>query len=109
MSTEPSTALSAAQARVILIKTDTEDIVKYSGNPAELPGVRFETQKALRRCGAFNLLIKHNAVRLKSGQICVEDIDSIPFVTQMVIGRLLTFSARFDTRRHCPVDCQPRS
>ena len=43
-STNPeSTALSAAQARVITVKTESDDIVKYSGNPAELAGARHET------------------------------------------------------------------
>ena len=44
---EKSTALSDAEQRVITIKTEAGDIVKYSGNPAELPGARFETTKAL--------------------------------------------------------------
>ena len=56
-STERSTALSDAEQRIITIKTEAGDIVKFSGNPAELPGARFETRKALRRAGAFKLLI----------------------------------------------------
>ena len=87
-STERSTALSDAEQRIITIKTEAGDIVKFSGNPAELPGARFETRKALRRAGAFKLLILHNASRLKNGTICTEDLDSIPFVTKVVTDPL---------------------
>ena len=59
-------------------------IVKYSGNPAELPGARHETTKALLRAGAFSLLVQHNASRLRNGTICVEDVDIILFVTGLV-------------------------
>ena len=83
--TTSSTALSEAESRVITVKTETGDIVKYSGNPAELPGAPHETRKALRRSGAFSLLIKNNASRLRSGVIAVEDLSSIPIVTQLVI------------------------
>ena len=38
----------------------------------------------MRRAGTFQLLICHGASRLKSGLICVEDIDSFPFVTNLV-------------------------
>ena len=57
--TTTTTAQSEAQLRVVTIKTDTGDLVKYSGNPAELPGARLETRKALRRAGAFSLLIQY--------------------------------------------------
>ena len=76
---ENSTAQSEAEKRVISVKTKAGHPVKYSGNPAELPGARYETGLALRRAGAFQMLIKNNASRLKSGQMCVEDIDNIPF------------------------------
>ena len=81
---ENSTAQSEAEKRVISVKTKAGHPVKYSGNPAELPGARYETGLALRRAGAFQMLIKNNASRLKSGQMCVEDIDNIPFVVQLV-------------------------
>ena len=55
--TNKSTVQSDAESRVITVKTEAGDIVKYSGNPAELPGARFETKKALLRSGAFSLLI----------------------------------------------------
>ena len=84
MQHEISTALSEAEKRVISVKTKAGHYVKYSGNPAELSGARFETGLALRRAGAFQLLIKHNASRHKNGQICVEDLDNIPFVTQLI-------------------------
>ena len=54
---------------LITVKTESGDIVTYSGNPAELPGIMFETRKAMKRAGAFTLLIKHNASRLKNGII----------------------------------------
>ena len=38
--TETSTVLSDAERRVVTIKTEANDIVKYSGNPAELPGTK---------------------------------------------------------------------
>ena len=79
-----STALSEAEKRVISVKTKAGHPVKYTGNPAELPGARYETGLALRRAGAFQMLIKNNASRLKSGQMCVEDIDNIPFVVQLM-------------------------
>ena len=96
---EKSTALSDAEQRVITIKTEAGDIVKYSGNPAELPGARFETTKALRRVGAFKLLILHNASRLKNGTICTEDLDTIPFVTKLVED---PFSNTYDYDSPCP-------
>ena len=83
--TEISTVHSEAELRVVTIKTEAGDIVKYSGNPAELPGARHEIRKALRRNGAFSLLVKHNASRLRSGAICVEDIDNIAFVTGLIV------------------------
>ena len=64
LGTEKSTVHSDAELRVITIKTEAGDNVKYSGNPAELPGARFEITKALRRSGAFALLVEHNASRL---------------------------------------------
>ena len=84
-------ARSEAELRVITVKTEAGDPVIYSGNPAELPGVRFEMQKAMKRAGAFSLLVKHNASRLKNGIIATEDLNSIPIVTQVipddVVGR----------------------
>ena len=49
-----SAARSDAEKCVIEITTEAGDPVTYSGNPAELPGARFETRKALKRAGAFN-------------------------------------------------------
>ena len=77
-------ARSEAELRVITVKTESGDLVNYSGNPAELPGVRYETRRAMKRAGAFTLLIKHNASRLKNGVICTEDLDSVPIVTQVI-------------------------
>ena len=57
---ENSTAQSEAEKRVISVKTKAGHPVKYSGNPAELPGARYETGLALRRAGAFQMLIKNN-------------------------------------------------
>ena len=54
---ENSTAQSEAEKRVISVKTKAGHPVKYSGNPAELPGARYETGLALRRAGAFQMLI----------------------------------------------------
>ena len=79
--TNQSTVLSDAELRVITVKTEAGDNVKYSGNPAELPGARYETMKAMRRAGAFTLLVEHNAARLKNGTIAVDDVNNIPFVT----------------------------
>ena len=53
MNTEESTARSAAEKRVIFVKTEAGDPVIYSGNPAELPGARFEIKKAMKRAGVF--------------------------------------------------------
>ena len=73
-----------AYKRIVKIETESGDPVKYSGNPAELPGCRHEIQKALLRAGAFKMLIHHNASRLHNGVICVEDLDNILFVTQTI-------------------------
>ena len=75
---------SEAEKRVIYIETEAGDPVIYSGNPAELPGARFETMKALKRAGAFKLLVTQNASRLPNGLIAVDHIDNIPFVTGLV-------------------------
>ena len=75
--TEKSTVHSEAEAElrvaITVMRQNTEagDTVKYSGNPAEIPGARYETRKALRRAGVFSLLVEHNASRLKNGTICV--------------------------------------
>ena len=84
--TTDSTArnLSNAEKRVITIKTEDDQPVKYTGNPAELPGVRHEIRKALMRAGAFKLLISNNASRLPNGVVCVEDLDNILFVTETI-------------------------
>ena len=82
--TNQTTVQSDAEQRVITVKTEAGDIVKYSGNPAELPGARYETTKALRRAGAFTLLVEHNASRLKNGTIAVDNVNNIPFVTGML-------------------------
>ena len=82
--TNQSTVQSDAEQRVISVKTEAGDIVKYSGNPAELPGARYETMKAMRRAGAFTLLVEHNASRLRNGTIAVDDVNNIPFVTGLL-------------------------
>jgi len=79
--TNQSTVQSDAELRVITVKTEAGDNVKYSGNPAELPGARYETTKAMRRAGAFTLLVEHNTSRLKNGAIAVDGVNNIPFVT----------------------------
>ena len=98
-----STAQSEAQLRVVTIKTDTGDPVKFSGNPAELPGARHETRKALRRAGAFNLLIQYNASRLKNGVIATEDLDTISLVTQVLED---PDAASYTFERPCPGTAQ---
>ena len=55
---------SDAQKRVVKILTEAEDPVIYSGNPAELPGARHEISQALKRAGAFKLLVTHNGSRM---------------------------------------------
>ena len=75
--TTKSTVQSDAELCVI--------IVKYSDNPAELPGAQYEIMKALRRAGAFTLLVEHNASRLRNGTIAVDDVNNIPFVTGLII------------------------
>ena len=84
MNTEESTARSAAEKRVIFVKTEAGDPVIYSGNPAELPGARFEIKKAMKRAGVFKLLVTQNASRLPNGTICVDNIDNLPFVTHIL-------------------------
>ena len=93
--TTKSTVQSDAELRVITVKTEAGDIVKYSGNPAELPGARFETKKALLRSGAFSLLIKHNASRLRNGVIAVEDVDNIMFVYRLYVRRYRLYVRRY--------------
>ena len=83
--TTKSTVQSDAELRVITVKTEAGDIVMYSGNPAELPGARYEIMKALRRAGSFTLLVEHNASRLRNGTIAVDDVNNIPFVTGLII------------------------
>ena len=92
-------ARSEAELRVITVKTEAGDPVTFSGNPAELPGVRYETRKAMKRAGAFTLLIKHNASRLKNGVICTEDLDSIPIVTQVIVDHEVD---NYTYERPCP-------
>ena len=38
----------------------------------------------MRRAGAFKLLVSKNASRLPNGTICVEDLDMVPLVTNIV-------------------------
>ena len=80
-----STSFSEAQSRVVQITTSHGDPVVYSGNPAELPGARFEMNLCLERIGAFKLLIQHGASRLKSGVIAVDNPSNILFVTQDLV------------------------
>ena len=56
---------------------------------------------ALRRAGAFNLLITQNASRLSNGTtcICVEDLDNILIVTDLVKDPNLT---SYDYDAPCP-------
>ena len=54
-----STAQSDAERRVITVTTEAGDPVIFSGNPAELPGARHETREAMRRAGAFKLLVSN--------------------------------------------------
>ena len=96
---QSSTAQSEAEKRIVTIKTETGDIVKYSGNPAELPGTRFETHKRLRRARAFKMLIEHNASRLPNGQYATEDLDSVPFVTRLIND---PDQANYSYERPCP-------
>ena len=79
-----STARSDAEQRVITVTTEAGDPVTFSGNPAELPGARYETREAMRRAGAFKLLVSNNASRLRNGVIAVEDLDSVLIVTNMI-------------------------
>ena len=97
--TNQSTVLSDAELRVISVKTEAGDNVKYSGNPAELPGARYETTKAMRRAGAFTLLVEHNASRLKNGTIAVDDVNNIPFVTGILND---PDQSSYDFEKPCP-------
>ena len=81
--TQP-TAQSDAEKRVITITTEAGDPVTYTGNPAELPGARYETRLAMQRAGAFKLLVSNNASRQRNGVICVEDLDSVLIVTNLI-------------------------
>ena len=75
---------SDAQKRVVKILTEAEDPVIYSGNPAELPGARHEISQALKRAGAFKLLVTHNGSRMHNGCIAVEHADNILIVTDLI-------------------------
>ena len=50
---EKSTAQSEAEKHIITVKTKAGHPAKYSGNPAEFPGARYETGMAMRRAGVF--------------------------------------------------------
>ena len=84
MSSGGTTALTAAQARVVTVTDIHGDPVTYDNNPAELPGCRYEMDLCLNRLGAFKLLIRHRACRMPNGVIAVQDVNSIPFVMDMV-------------------------
>ena len=90
---------SAAEKRTVSIVTEAGDPVVYSGNPAELAGCRHETRKAMQRKGAFKLLVTCNASRLPNGTVCVEDIDMIPFITDLIPDPL---SGSYDYASPCP-------
>ena len=71
----------------------------------------------MRRAGAYTLLIQHNASRLRNGVICVEELDNILFVTQMILfaefagsgslaGRALTIA--IPTRPTAPATAKVR-
>ena len=97
--TTPSTALSEAQKRMVTITTEAGDIVKYGNNPAELAGARFEMDRCLERLGAFELLIKHNAAPAGGNLIATEDLDSIPFIADMLQD---PNAANYTYRNPCP-------
>ena len=63
MSSTPTTALAEAEKRTVKITSTNGDPVIYDGNPAALPGARYEIDKCLERLGVFELLVKHNSVR----------------------------------------------
>ena len=94
-----STARSDAEQRVITVTTEAGDPVTFSGNPAELPGARYETREAMRRAGAFKLLVSNNASRLRNGVIAVEDLDSVLIVTNMINDPYL---ANYNYESPCP-------
>ena len=70
---------------MVSIVTENDEAVIYGGNPAELPGARFEMDECLRRTGAFQMLIRHRASRMASGVIAVQDVNSVAFVTDTVV------------------------
>ena len=96
--TQP-TAQSDAEKRVITITTEAGDPVTYTGNPAELPGARYETRLAMQRAGAFKLLVSNNASRQRNGVICVEDLDSVLIVTNLIDD---PYKAGYNYETPCP-------
>ena len=90
---------SDAQKRVVKILTEAEDPVTYSGNPAELPGARHEISQALKRAGAFKLLVTHNGSRMHNGCIAVEHADNILIVTDLINDPM---SPSYDYDSPCP-------
>jgi len=94
-----STALTAAESRVVTITNEHGDPVIYSNNPAELPGCRHEMDKCLERTGAFELLIKYRAARMSNSVIACEDVNSIPFITEQVADPML---ATYTYKNPCP-------
>ena len=94
-----STAQSDAEKRVITVTTEAGDPVIFSGNPAELPGARHETRQAMQRAGAFKLLVSHNASRQRNGVICVEDLDSVLIVTNLIDD---PYQAGYSYETPCP-------
>ena len=88
-----------AYERIVRIKTEAGDPVIFSGNPAELPGARHETRQAMQRAGAFKLLVSHNASRQRNGVICVEDLDSVLIVTNLIDD---PYQAGYSYETPCP-------
>ena len=62
--TSTVTPHSEAEKRTVKLVNIHGDPIKYSGNPAELAGARYEADLCMGRLGSFKMLIKHNAARL---------------------------------------------
>ena len=84
---------------MVKITTEAGDPVKYGNNPAELAGARYEMDLCLQRLGAFELLITHNAAPMGNNMVATEDLDTIPFVADMLNDPL---TGTYTYRNPCP-------
>ena len=77
LSTDESPDRSGTNIPVHFDKT----AIVWSGNPAEVDGVLYETARYYKRTGKFQPLIENNAVLLRNGRMAVDSLNSVLFVS----------------------------